>query len=289
MHAGRSNGTHQSGGSWKRTGVRLHYVDEGQGSPLVLLHEQASLLQDWTISVLPNLAARHRVIAFDRPGYGYSSRPQYRVWTARREAHLLKQALDRLGIERPVLVGHSWSAQIAMAFAIFFPEAVRSAVLISGFYYPSGRIGARLLGLAGQPVIGPLLSETLATPVSQMLRPAKMRSVFSPSEISPHFRLLPFALKERPVPLRTEMQEAGLVQPSAAELVPFYPEVRLPLAILAGGGDKIVRSREQSLRLHHEVPSSRLCLLENTGHMLHHIWPGEVMRAVDWAVEQGHP
>lgn len=270
-------------------GVRLHYVDEGQGPPLVLLHGQGSLLQDFTLSILPELATRHRVIAFDRPGYGYSSRPQDRAWTARREANLLRKALRQLGVDRPVFVGHSWGAQVTMAYAILYPESISSAVLIAGFFYPVGRIGARLLGLAGRPVIGHLASRTVATPISRTIRAAKVRTLFAPSEVPPRYWRLPFDLKDRPISLRTELQELDLLEPSAAELVPWYPTVRTPLAILAGEGDRIVGWRGQSLRLHREVPFSTFKLLKNTGHMLHHTCPGEVLAAVAWAAAQHGP
>jgi len=64
-------------------GVRLHYVEKGEGSPVVLLHGNTVLLQDFIGSgLLDRLAERHRVIAFDRPGFGHSKRPRDRLWTA---------------------------------------------------------------------------------------------------------------------------------------------------------------------------------------------------------------
>ena len=63
-------------------GVHLHYVERGQGQPLVLLHGLMTLIEDWgTSGVLDRAAERYRVIAFDRPGYGYSVRTRDRVWT----------------------------------------------------------------------------------------------------------------------------------------------------------------------------------------------------------------
>ncbi|HET6757425.1 MAG TPA: alpha/beta hydrolase, partial [Burkholderiales bacterium] len=62
-------------------GVRLHYVERGQGQPLVLLHGNGSMIQDFELSGLLDLASKqYRVIAFDRPGYGYSGRPRSTIW-----------------------------------------------------------------------------------------------------------------------------------------------------------------------------------------------------------------
>src|SRR5690242_15420938 len=58
-------------------GVRLHYFERGEGEPLVLLHGNGSMIQDFSSSGLVDKAAeKYRVIVFDRPGFGYSERPR---------------------------------------------------------------------------------------------------------------------------------------------------------------------------------------------------------------------
>src|SRR5919199_515382 len=90
-------------------GVRLHYSDRGTGRPILLLHGNAVTGDDYNTSgVAERLVGRRRVIIFDRPGFGYSERPRGRSWTATQQAELLHEALRRLGVERPVVVGHSW-------------------------------------------------------------------------------------------------------------------------------------------------------------------------------------
>ena len=96
-------------------GVRLHYMEKGEGPPVVLLHGNGAMAEDYEISgVLDRVAARHRVIAFDRPGFGYSERPRGTVWTAGAQAALIHKALRQLGVRRPVLVGHSWGTLVAL-------------------------------------------------------------------------------------------------------------------------------------------------------------------------------
>src|SRR4051794_30061714 len=136
-------------------GVCLHYRDHGEGQPVVFLHGNGTMLQDFELSRLPALASgRYRTIVFDRPGFGHSDRPRGRTWGPGAQASLLRKALRNLGIERPVVVGHSWGTQVALAYALEYPADVRSVVLLSGYYFPTVRLDALFLSLPALPVIG---------------------------------------------------------------------------------------------------------------------------------------
>jgi len=96
-------------------GVRLHYIERGQGEPLVLIHGNGTMIQDFIVSgLVDQLAERYRVIVIDRPGYGYSSRPG-QVWTPNAHAQLFRKALAQLGIEHATVYGHSWGTLVAVA------------------------------------------------------------------------------------------------------------------------------------------------------------------------------
>src|SRR4029450_7331475 len=139
-------------------GVRLHYIESGKGPPVLLLHGNVVTAEDFqTSGVLDLLAARHRVIAFDRPGFGYRDRPHGSAWGARAPARLLRDALVILGVNRPVVLGHSWGAAVALALALNHPDAVRGLVLLSGYYYPTVRVDALLSSPAAIPIVGDLL------------------------------------------------------------------------------------------------------------------------------------
>src|SRR5437868_11469274 len=100
-------------------GVRLHYLDCGDPAApcVVMFHGNGSLIQDFTISgLVDQLARRNRVLCFDRPGFGYSQRPRSRIWTATAQADLFAEALEKLGVRDPVVLGHSWGALVALAF-----------------------------------------------------------------------------------------------------------------------------------------------------------------------------
>jgi pimeloyl-ACP methyl ester carboxylesterase len=93
--------------------VRLHYVERGTGRPLVLFHGNGSMIQDFESSGLIDLAAKsYRVIVFDRPGFGHSSRPRNVVWTPEAQADLFANALERLNVRRAIALGQSWGASV---------------------------------------------------------------------------------------------------------------------------------------------------------------------------------
>ncbi|MDQ6627914.1 MAG: alpha/beta hydrolase, partial [Pseudomonadota bacterium] len=124
-------------------GVRLHVVERGEGPPVVLIHGNMVSQRDFEASgLIEHLARNHRVIAFDRPGFGHSSRPRDRLWTPAAQAELLHAALAQLGVGPAAVVGHSMGAMVALALALDHPEQVRRLVLLGGYYYPSARVDA---------------------------------------------------------------------------------------------------------------------------------------------------
>ena len=123
----------------KIDGARLHYLDCGRdransSSPAVLLHGNGAMIEDFLISgVIDCVSRSRRVISFDRPGFGHSDRPPDRSWTAEAQANLIYEACANLGVERPVLVGHSWGTLVALAMALAHPgEACSSWPVLDG-------------------------------------------------------------------------------------------------------------------------------------------------------------
>src|SRR5579883_3551018 len=170
-------------------GVRLHYVERGAGRALVMLHGMGSLLQDFTSSVVDALAHDYRVVVFDRPGYGYSTRPRRRAWTPQDQARLIHMAATRLGLERPIVLGHSWGALVALAYALAYPYQTAAIVLLGGYLFPLPRRDLAMMGILRVPLLAPLLRATLAPAIARLVMPRLLRSViFAPNPIPIRFR-----------------------------------------------------------------------------------------------------
>jgi pimeloyl-ACP methyl ester carboxylesterase len=263
-------------------GVRVHFLDRGKGDPIVLLHGNGSMIQDFVGSGLVDLLSeRHRVIVFDRPGYGYSDRPRDRVWTAAAQAELLGKALKMLGVERPIILGHSWGTLPAVELALQEPDEIRGLVLLSGHFYPKLRLDAAILSPPALPVVGDLMRYTISPVLGRLLEGTIIGKLFAPRTVPPAFRAaFPVAMALRPSQIRASAAESGLMFPVNSTTHQRYAELTMPVAIVAGGEDGIV-SEQQSRRLHEELAHSTLRIVPGVGHMIHYAVPQEVVLAVD--------
>ncbi|RZT35452.1 alpha/beta fold hydrolase [Cupriavidus agavae] len=263
-------------------GVRLHYTDRGEVPAVVLLHGNGVQLEDFTASgLVDSLARRHRVIAFDRPGFGYTERPRRRIWTPQAQATLLWQALRQLGVERPIIVGHSWGTLTAIAMGLAEPEEVSGLVLVSGYYYPTARPDV-LFNIPGAlPLVGDVLRYTLL-PLAWRLGLARgVRTMFAPAPVPPDFLdIVPREMMLRPIQLRAASEEATSMIPAVSKLRKSYHQLTMPVAIIAGRDDTIVDVSRHSERLHHDIPHSTLTVEPGAGHMVHHSHALAVVNAV---------
>lgn len=268
-------------------GVRLHYIERGEGETIVLIHGNGTMIQDFTVSgLVDRLASRYRVLVFDRPGYGYSSRPR-QLWTPRAHAKLFQHALRQLGVEQAVVLGHSWGTLVAVALALESPSLVRSLVLASGYYYPTLRADTFLFSPPAIPVIGDAMRHTISPLVARAILPGLIKQMFAPAAVPERFeRLFPKELMLRPSQLRAAAEDAALMTPSVMELRHHYRELQMPITIITGADDQIADVGRQSERLHRELPQSEFIALPGLGHMVHHLAPDAVSGAVERAVQK---
>jgi pimeloyl-ACP methyl ester carboxylesterase len=265
-------------------GVRMHYLERGEGTPLVMLHGNGSMIQELRLSGLYELAAaRYRVIVPDRPGYGHTPRPRRRWWGPRAQAALLRSMLARLGIERPVVFGHSFGALVALAFALEYPAATRSVVLASGYYFPTARLDVPFMASPAVPVLGDLLRHSISPLIARLLWPQQLKLVFSPALVPRYFELFPTWMALRPSQLRAAAEEAAQLLPSAMRLQRLYRSLEVPAVIVAGAQDRYVDPARHSVELARRVPRSELVLSPRAGHMVHHVDPRRVLHAIEVA------
>ncbi len=262
-------------------GVRLHYLQAGSGEPVVFLHGNGSLIQDFATSDLIRLVAQtHRVIVFDRPGYGYSERPRDRIWSPAAQADLLAKAALQMGARRAHLLGHSWGTQVALEWALRQPESVRSLTLASGYYFPTPRLDVALAAGPSVPIIGDVMRYTMTPVLARLMWPVLLGKLFAPAPTPEQFHAVPRAIVLSPRSLRASAEESAMMIPAAAALEDRFADLKVPVLIVTGDGDRLVDHEHQSVRLHSRLPNSRLVVLTGVGHMVHHLAPRQMSEAM---------
>ncbi|WP_157265250.1 alpha/beta fold hydrolase [Azohydromonas aeria] len=265
-------------------GVQLHYTVHGDASrpPLVLLHGNGASATEMEISGLPQLAARHfQVFVFDRPGYGHSQRPPQRDYTAEAQAQLFLNALRALGIERPIVLGHSWGSMVAFAMALAEPQSLRALIVMAGYYTPSVRLDAPLMGVAALPLIGPLMRHTVSPLLSRLIWPLMTRRIFAPAPVTQAFKeRYPTWLSLRPHTLQASAAESGMMILEGIKQRRREGALAVPTMIIAGAQDLLVLTKWQAERLHERLPQTHLRVIDGAGHMLHHTATPAVLEAI---------
>ena len=266
-------------------GVGVHVVDTGPvagGETIVLIPGNGSLVEDFMVGgIADRLRSRNRVILIDRPGYGYTERPDDRDWTAEAQAALCVAACAQLGVTRPVVVGHSWGAIAAIAWALDYPEAVSRLVLLSGYYFPSLRVDAAMIAIAEAPLLRPIFENAIGPLQTRITGPAGVKMIFSPAEVPDKFYDdMPIGLMLRPGQIAASARDGAQMPGNAKRLAERYDELTMPIAIAWGDGDKLVGPEGQSIRMAAETGATTLAV-PGAGHMVHWTAPDAIAELIE--------
>ena len=164
-------------------GERLHYVDFGHGPAVVFIHGLCGQLRNFAYLPLDALARTHRVILVDRPGSGYSIRSQPDDAAIATQAGVVAQLIDRLSLDRPLVVGHSLGGAIALALALDHPERVGALALIAPLTQPVHDVPGPFRALAIRSAWWRrCVAHTLAVPMGMLTGRATLAHVFAPED-----------------------------------------------------------------------------------------------------------
>jgi pimeloyl-ACP methyl ester carboxylesterase len=271
-------------------GVRLHVAvlglppaSPGADPAVVLIHGASGNLEDMRFALGERLASSHRVILIDRPGHGWSSRPESDDYASpARQAELVAGALEQLGVQRAILIGHSWGGACATAYALAFPNRTAGLVLLSAVTHPWPTNLDWYHKLASLPYIGPLFLHTCVYPLGLLLAAGASRSVFEPQAVpEDYLRRAAILLVLRPKTFYSNARDLALLERFIAAQVPRYVDLRTPTIIITGDCDTVVSPQINARALAATLPCAKLVLLKDIGHMPHHAAPEVVVTAID--------
>lgn len=274
------------GGFVKAAGVDIHYVTMTPpmptGAPIVLIHGASGNLGDMVESLMPSLYQRHRVYAFDRPGHGWSGRPDLPdITNPAVQAAVLHEAIEALGIERPVLLGHSWGGAVATAYALAYPDALSGLVVMSGATHVWEGKTAWYHKLVAMPVIGTIFLYLFMVPGGHILMRPGVAGNFAPNFPPPDYaRRIGLPLLFRPRNFRANSADSAGLRSWLVTQSKRYHEIRVPTIIITGNRDKTVWAKLHSYALHEQIAGSELIKLVGIGHMPHYIRPDLVIDAL---------
>jgi pimeloyl-ACP methyl ester carboxylesterase len=158
---------------------RIRFYERGVGIPLVLIHGMFGDHLDWE-SVLEPLSESNRVIAFDLPGFGESSKPR-RDYSEELFTQTLEELLFQLGIDNAILAGNSFGAEVAIFYALRRPQSVSKLVLVD-----SG--GFREIAEEERRFVEERFSESAIASLTPEINAAMFAPVFnSPSKTSTRY------------------------------------------------------------------------------------------------------
>lgn len=268
-------------------GITVHAAIMGEGPDVVLIHGSSGNTRDMTFALAPILAQSYRVIAFDRPGLGYSDSFNADGETIVEQAEILQKAAALVGADKPIVAGQSYGGSVALAWAVTRPENIAGLVLIAPAAIPwetpldaFNSIGATATGNA---LVLPLISAF----VPEWYVDKALDRVFAPQTApegyAEHFGT---GLTMRRASMHANAKQRANLLGEVTALQPRYGEIDVPTEIVHGTADTTVGLGWHSERLIEQIPGAELIELEGIGHMPQVVSAPEVAAAIDRAAER---
>lgn len=270
-------------------GVRLHGAERpaarrrptaaAKRRAIVLVHGAGVDHRDWTFDFMERIDPDWRVVAFDRPGFGASERPNGAASALpTTQARLLRGAAQSLGIEDAILVGHSWGGAVVMAWGVEAPENVRGVASLAGAVAPWSLLNAikngRRVQAAARTALGPGGMRAAAIEA--------MNESFAPGAPPPgYFKHMATELNPMTGAAAATMADISTINGALALQAPRYAQMASPVELIYGDADAILSPQEQGEVAAATLPNARLTILPGVGHMVHHSRPSECVAGLE--------
>ncbi len=215
------------------------------------------------------------------------------------QAKLIHEVLDQIGIQRAILVAHSWAGAVALAYALAYPQGVAGLVLLAPLAYPRPPTVAWYKNLitallaqsartAASPVVGPIFAHTLLYPLGKLLLGLAVRNAFAPQAPPPDYIARTGAeLLLRPPEFIANGEDIALIDGFLGVQAPKYGQIHAPTAIVTGDPDEVVSADANAKRLVKTIPHSSLAALPGVGHMIQYAATDRVIQEIGKIARHG--
>jgi pimeloyl-ACP methyl ester carboxylesterase len=252
-------------------GQRLHYVDTGGTGPaIVMIHGLGGTLWNYTYALSGKLSGEFRVIAVDRPGSGYSTRPDDASATLSAQADTLAKFIRALGLKQPLLVGHSLGGALSLAIALDHPDCAGALALVAPLTQAQDDVPEPFRRLVvTSPMMRKIIAWTLAIPMSIRNAPMLLMIVFGPDAVPADYPTRGGGLLGlRPKSFYNTSSDLLAANEDLPGMMKRYDGLTIPLGMLFAKGDLILDYRRQGEAMKQQCPALELVLLDGHGHML---------------------
>ncbi len=268
-------------------GARIHFVHVAGPAhstlpPIVFIHGASANLKDQMPPIRPLLEGRTEMLFFDRPGFGWSARGSSHE-TPDGQARLLAALMDRLGIRKAIVVGHSFGGSLTAAFALDYPDKVAGLVFASAATHPwPGGKTSWYYEVAAMPVLGWLFTETITAPAGAARMAGATDCVFAPN--APPRDYLDRAsiqLVLRPAAFRANATDVQSLHGYATKNARRYKDIKARTVVISGNRDTVVFEEIHSQGLARDIPNAELVWVDNMGHKPDWIAPDLIVAAIE--------
>ncbi|MEJ0059829.1 MAG: alpha/beta hydrolase [Terricaulis sp.] len=265
----------------ERVRTHVHEAGDKAAPRILLLHGASANLRELWSPLAPALIDRHHVIAFDRPGYGYSARPRRGAEKLASQARMTARVLEEAGEGPTLIVAHSLGAAVALRVAIDRPDLVKGLVLVAPASHPYPGNNAWWARLAASPVLGDFFCGALIPWLGPSAGRAGVANNFYPSETPQgYYEDAGVGLIFRPAAFRASARDVCATKREFAAQAPMYVDILTPTIIVTGDKDRVVSPQIHARALASELQAVELVIAPDAGHMPHRLRTDLVLAAI---------
>lgn len=254
-------------------GNRIHYVETGEGPPIVFLHGLGAQLRHFTGPLFGAFGPGYRLVALDRPGSGYSRRARGASGGLSEQARVVRRFIAERGLEKPLVVGHSLGGAVALALAVEHPDAISGIALLSPLTHMESALRPEFRALyMPSRLVRWIVSYTVAIPRSFRFAEATLAFIFSPQAMSPDYPVEGGGwIGLRPSHFYASSTDFTAIPDDLPRIAARYGEIDMPTGILFGTADRIVAFGEHGAPMPERLRNLDFEVVEGLGHMPHFV------------------
>lgn len=250
-------------------GDRLHYVETGEGRPILFIHGLGGQLHHFRHPLFKTFGPGYRLIAVDRPGSGYSARAAGATGRLPEQARVMARFIETLGLEKPLVVGHSLGGAVALALALDHPNLISGIALLSPLTHIYEAVPPEFRSLyIRSPLRRKLIAHTIAVPASLKYAPRTLDFVFGPQKVPDDYIVEGGGFAGlRPSHIYATATDVTAVEHDLRQIQERYGEIKIPAGLMFGAADRVLDHKMHGLSMRGKIAGLDLEIIEGMGHM----------------------